>query len=181
MQKRNIFKLVAGILICQAAGGIGSVFTVPAVKGWYDQLAKPSWTPPGEVIGAVWMVLYLLMGLSLYLVWARNWQIEQSLAGRAARAWNQISQKLLDGAWQKQNIIAIFSMQLILNVLWSFIFFELKSPGLAFFELLMLWVAIAYTIANFWRVSKLAAYLLMPYIAWVTFAGYLNFAIWQMN
>jgi tryptophan-rich sensory protein len=72
-------------------------------------------------------------------------------------------------------------MQLILNVLWSFIFFELKSPGLAFFELLMLWVAIAYTIGNFWRVSKLAAYLLMPYIAWVTFAGYLNFAIWQMN
>ena len=181
MKKRNIFKLAASVLICQAAAAIGAFFTAPAIEGWYARLNKPLWTPAGEIIGAVWTALYLLMGISLYLVWARNWQIEQSFAGRGARAWNQISQKLLDGAWQKQNIIAIFSMQLILNVLWSFVFFELKSPGLAFFVLLALWAAIVYTIANFWRVSKLAAYLLLPYIAWVTFAGYLNFVIWGMN
>lgn len=181
MRRKNIFKLIASIVICQAAALMGSVFTMPAIGAWYDQLNKPEWTPPGGVIGAVWTVLYLLMGLSLYSVWAKDWQPESQFAGRAARAWNRFSQKLLDGAWQKQNIIAIFAMQLILNVLWSFVFFELESPGLAFFELLALWTAIAYTIANFWRVSKPAAYLLFPYIAWVTFAGYLNFVIWQMN
>ncbi|MFZ3099817.1 MAG: TspO/MBR family protein [Minisyncoccales bacterium] len=181
MKRKNIFKLIASIVICQAAALIGSMFTMPAVGGWYAELNKPSWTPSGGVIGAAWTVIYLLMGVSLYLAWAKNFQISENLSGMAARAWNCISQKLLDGAWQKQNIIAVFSVQLILNVLWSFVFFELKMPGWAFFELLMLWAAIAYTIANFRRVSKPAAYLLLPYIAWVTFAGYLNFVIWQMN
>ena len=181
MKRKNIFKLIASIVICQAAALIGSMFTLPAVGGWYAELNKPSWTPSGGVIGAVWTVIYLLMGASLYLAWAKNFQISENLSGMAARAWNRISQKLLDGAWQKQNIIAIFSVQLILNVLWSFVFFELKMPGWAFFELLMLWVAVAYTIANFRRVSKPAAYLLLPYIAWITFAGYLNFVIWRMN
>ncbi len=181
MRNKNIFKLVASILICQVAGAVGGLVTASSVENWYQTINKPSWTPPGGVIGAVWTVLYLFMGFSLYLVWVKNWQVEQPLIGRVARAWNKISQKLLDGAWQKQNIIGIFSVQLALNALWSFIFFGLKSPGWAFFELLMLWAAILYTIINFWRVSKPAAYFLLPYIAWVTFAGYLNFSIWQMN
>lgn len=181
MKNKNIFKLIASVLICQAAGMIGSFFTAPAIEGWYAELNKPSWTPAGEFIGAVWSALYLLMGISLFLVWAKNWQVKVNFSGWAAQTWNRFSQKLLDGDWQKQNIISIFSLQLILNVLWSFVFFELKSPALAFFTLLALWAAIFYTIINFWRVSKLAAYLLIPYIAWVTFAGGLNFIIWQMN
>jgi len=181
MKRKNIFKLIASIVICQAAALMGSVFTAPAIGAWYDQLNKPEWTPSGAVIGGIWTVLYLLMGAALYLVWSRNFQAAENLSGVAARAWNRVSQKLFDGAWQRQNIIGIFSVQLILNVLWSFVFFELKMPGWAFFELLMLWAAILYTIVNFRRVSKLAAYLLAPYIAWVTFAGYLNFVIWRMN
>jgi tryptophan-rich sensory protein len=87
----------------------------------------------------------------------------------------------LTGTWREENVILIFAIQLALNVLWSFLFFALESPGLAFFELLMLWVAILYTIVNFYRVSKPAGYLLIPYILWVTFAGYLNYTIWMMN
>jgi tryptophan-rich sensory protein len=177
---KRIFKFVISVLICEAAAGIGGALTAPAIAGWYQSLNKPAWTPSGAVIGGVWTVLYLLMALALYLVWAKNWQIEAN-RGRTVRAWNRFSQELYNGAWQKSNIIAIFAVQLVLNILWSFAFFYLKFPGLAFFELLALWVAILYTIINFWRVSRPAGLLLLPYILWVSFAGYLNFIVWQIN
>lgn len=177
---RKIYKLIISVAICEVVAAAGGLVTSKTVAGWYAGLNKPEWTPSGGFIGGVWTVLYLLMAFSLYLVWARNWQIEPS-RNKTARAWNRFSQELYNGAWQKKNIIAIFCVQLFLNFLWSFAFFGLKFPGLAFFELLALWVAIFYTIFNFWRVSRPAALLLLPYILWVSFAGYLNFLIWQMN
>ncbi len=181
MKKRNIFKLIVSILVCQAAGAIGGLATASSVGGWYQALAKPSWTPSGEVIGTVWTILYLLMGFALYLVWEKEEEAEESVQGKIGTAWERLLQKISFDPWRKRGAISIFAAQLVLNVFWSVIFFGLKSPGLAFFELLVLWAAIAWTVASFWRVSKPAAYLLLPYIAWVTFAGYLNFVLWQMN
>lgn len=177
----KITKFLLSIVLCQLAGIIGGFFTTPQINGWYANLNKPEFTPPGYVIGGVWTILYFLMGISLYLVWEKNWEIKLPNLGSAHKIWNPISRKLLFGEWRKANVILIFSAQLLLNIFWSFIFFIRQSPGAAFFELLMLWVAIAYTIANFVRISKLAAYLLIPYLLWVTFAGYLNFKIWMMN
>jgi benzodiazapine receptor len=177
----NTYKLAVSIILCQLAGAIGSFFTMPVIASWYVFLNKPSFTPPGYVIGAIWVVLFFLMGIALYLVWAKNWEIKIAAQYRGRKVWNRFSQKLLTGSWRNANVILIFAAQLILNILWSVIFFGFKSPGAAFFELIMLWVAIVYAIVNFYRVSKPAGYLLIPYLLWVTFAGYLNYLIWQMN
>ncbi len=122
-----------------------------------------------------------LMGISLYLVWSKNWQISMPADSQTQKVWNRFSEKLWFGTWREENAVLIFILQLVLNVLWSVIFFGLKLPGLAFFELLMLWFAILYTIVNFYRISKPASYLLLLYIFWVSFAGYLNFLVWRMN
>jgi len=178
---KNIFKFIISIIVCQAAGLVGAIFTTPAIGSWYATLNKPSFTPSGSFIGAVWTVLFFLMGISLYLVWSKNWQISVPADSQTQKVWNRFSEKLWFGTWREENAVLIFILQLVLNVLWSVIFFGLKLPGLAFFELLMLWFAILYTIVNFYRISKPASYLLLPYIFWVSFAGYLNFLVWRMN
>ena len=178
---KNIVKFILSIIICQGAGIAGSIFTMPAIDSWYATLKKPEFTPPGSFIGLVWIILFFLMGVSLYLVWSKNWAIEIPAGGPRLKAWNRFSEKLFSGTWREENVVAIFILQLILNILWSVIFFGLKFPGLAFFELLMLWFAVLYTIVNFYRISKPAGYLLIPYILWVSFAGFLNFTIWMMN
>jgi len=178
---KKILKFILSLIICQAAAAAGALVTAPAIDNWYLALDKPGFTPSGSFIGAVWTVLYVLMSISLYLVWARDWQVRQISSAKTLRAWNRFSQELYAGSWQKKNIILIFCAQLVLNILWSVIFFGFEEPGWAFFELAALWMAILYTIINFYRVSRPAAYLLLPYIFWVTFAGYLNFTIWQMN
>jgi tryptophan-rich sensory protein len=178
---KNIVKFVISILLCQLVGLVGSIFTTSAIDTWYVFLNKPSFTPPGSFIGAVWIILFFLMGISLYLVWSKKWKIEATVQGSLPKSWNRFSEKLWSGAWQEENAFLIFTLQLVLNILWSVIFFGLKSPGPAFFELLALWFAILYTIANFYRISKPASYLLLPYILWVSFAGYLNFLVWRMN
>lgn len=178
---KNIIKIIVSILICELAGFVGSIFTMPAIKTWYASLNKPFFNPPNFVFAPVWAVLFLLMGISLYLVWVKNWHIEVKAGEVERKIWNPISRKLLTGSWREENAVLIFSLQLILNVLWSVIFFGLKSPGQAFFEILMLWFAILYTIANFYRISKSASFLLLPYILWVTFAAILNFAVWRLN
>ena len=150
--------LAAAIVVCQLAGVVGSVFTVPSIPAWYDQLAKPDIAPPGWVIGAVWITLYTLMGISLYLVWREG-----------------IGRSHVKGA------IAAFGAQLLLNALWSFLFFGLRSPLYGLIGIAALWLAVGLTIVRFMKVSKTAAYLLVPYILWVTFAGYLNYLIWRMN
>jgi tryptophan-rich sensory protein len=145
------------ILLCEGAGIVGSVFTTPAIAGWYSALIKPSVAPPNWIFGPVWTTLFLLMGIALFLVW---------------KARSKGDPRILFG---------VFGVQLVLNVLWSFIFFGLHNPGAAFVEILCLWLAIAATIGVFAKVSKPAALLLVPYIAWVSFAGYLNYLIWILN
>ena len=179
MKINNTFKLIIAVVVSELAGIIGSIFTVPSISIWYATLIKPALNPPSWVFGPVWTILFLLMGISLYLVWQKNFVPTKSET--KIKAWNNLSQKFWTGNWQKANVILIFSIQLVLNVLWSLIFFGLHQPGVAFFELLMLWFAILYTIVNFYRVSKPAAYLLLPYILWVSFAGYLNLMIWMLN
>ena len=144
-------------VLCFSAAGIGGAFTASSVRTWYLDIAKPTWTPPSWVFGPVWTVLYVLMGLAMWLVW------------RSGR-WPQV-----------KNATILFGAQLLLNTLWSILFFGARSPGLAFVEILLLWCAIVATIAAFWHHSKGAAMMMVPYLAWSSFAAILNFAIWRLN
>ncbi|MBI3036152.1 tryptophan-rich sensory protein [Candidatus Woesearchaeota archaeon] len=159
-QKLSIPKLVASIALCQLAGIIGSVFTASSVSTWYATLQKPSFNPPGWVFGPVWTLLYLLMGISFYLIWNKSDNFRKKGAKVAASA---------------------FGIQLALNVLWSLLFFGLKSPIAAFVCIVALWLAVLVTIMKFNRISKAAAMLLMPYLLWVSFAALLNFSIVLLN
>jgi tryptophan-rich sensory protein len=151
----EILKLIGAIVICQLAGIIGSVFTVSSVGSWYMTINKPSFNPPSWVFGPVWITLYALMGIALYLVWRSG-----------SRSWL---------------VLGVFGLQLVLNALWSILFFGLQSPGAAFIEIIFLWISIAASIVLFFGISRPAAYLLVPYILWVSFAAVLNFAIWRLN
>jgi benzodiazapine receptor len=158
MAKINYFRLIVSIAICQMAGIIGSFFTVSSVSTWYQTLNKPFFNPPGWLFGPVWIILYLLMGISLYIVWNKGVKSKQSKIA-----------------------VTLFGAQLVLNSLWSIIFFGLKSPLFAFIEIIVLWIAIVSTIIYFYRISKTASYLLLPYIIWVSFASVLNFFIYYLN
>jgi translocator protein len=158
MAKVNYWKLIVAIIVCQLAGFIGSFFTISSVSTWYLTLNKPFFNPPSWLFGPVWITLYLLMGISLYLVWNRG------INGKTSRI-----------------AITFFSIQLILNSLWSILFFGLKSPLYAFMEIIFLWAAILLTIIYFNRISKPASYLLIPYILWVSFAAVLNLSIFILN
>jgi len=151
-------KLIISILVCQGAGVIGSLFTSPTITGWYAGLEKPSFNPPNWIFAPVWTLLFLLLGISIYLVW------EKGLESKKAKT-----------------ALLIFTVQLILNILWSILFFALQSPLYAFIEIIILWLAVLLTITSFYKISKPATYLLLPYILWVSFAGYLNYSIWQLQ
>ena len=153
---KNFSLLLFSILLCEGAGIIGSVFTISSIPTWYATLNKPFFSPPNYVFGPVWIALYALMGISLYLV-------------------------LVSKIDRKDFAYKIFFTQLILNTLWSIIFFGMRDPMLAFIEIIILWICILYTIKSFNLISKLAAYLLYPYFIWVTFASVLNFSIWMLN
>lgn len=147
-------KLIVAILICQLAGVIGSFFTMPSIPTWYAGLNKPSFSPPNWVFAPVWVTLFTLMGISLYLIWNKGF---------------------------KRLPITLFSIQLALNVAWSVIFFGLQSMFYAFIEIIILWISILITILSFYKVSKKAALLLLPYIVWVTIAMTLNYYVWILN
>jgi translocator protein len=185
MKFNNLLKLLLSIIICELAGAIGSFFTFSEINIWYKGLNKPFFNPPSWIFGPVWTILFVLMGVSLYLVWSKKWGDSvgflNKIGGENRKAWNTWSQRFFNGTWQKANIILIFVLQLVLNIAWSIIFFGMHFPGAAFFELLMLWFAIVFTIINFYRVSKTAALLLLPYILWVSFAAILNYFIWILN
>lgn len=157
MKINNTFKLIISLIIPQLAGGIGSFFTVGSVRDWYLVLVKPALNLPSWVFGPVWTTLFLLMGYALYLVWTDESRKSKNLAYWA------------------------FGIQMVLNALWSIIFFGLHSPGGALLEMILLWLAILATIITFAKISRPAAWLLVPYILWVSFAGYLNFMIWMLN
>ena len=158
MNLRHGLKLVASVGVCLLAGALGSVFTSLSVPAWYATLIKPPLNPPSWVFGPVWTVLYVLMGVSLFLVWQRY-----TKSGHARRT------------------MLVFSQQLVLNALWSVMFFGLHEIGLALIVIILLWLEIARTIYMFRTVSKTAAYLLVPYLLWVSFAAYLNAALWRLN
>jgi translocator protein len=176
----KIWKLVLSIIICEGAGFVGSFFTRPAIAGWYSTLRKAPFNPPSWVFAPVWTTLFLLMGIALYLVWTKNWQVREN-APESRKAWNPISEKLWSGSWKEANVKIIFAIQLFLNIFWSILFFGFHRTDVAFAEIIMLWFAILYTIMNFYRISKPAAYLLLPYIAWVTLASALNLAVVLLN
>jgi benzodiazapine receptor len=154
----DIAKLAISILICQLAGVVGSVFTSSSVSDWYPTLIKPSFTPPGGIIGAVWIILFTLMGVSLFLVWQKG-----------------------PGKPEVKSALIIFFAQLAVNVLWSAAFFGLRSPAAGMAVIIVLLVLIAITINRFLTVSRAAALLLVPYILWACFAAFLNFTIWRLN
>jgi translocator protein len=181
MIMKNFIKIIVSIAICEFAGIIGSFFTTPAINNWYLGLIKPQFNPPNWLFAPVWTLLFLLMGVSLYLVWKNKFQVRNEIKMTDKKSWNPISAKLWLGSWKEENSLAIFVLQLILNIMWSVIFFGLKQPGVAFFEIIALWFAILYTIVNFYRISKSASFLLIPYLLWVSFASVLNFFIWILN
>ena len=156
--KLSIPKLVVSILACEAVGIIGSIFTLGAIPTWYASIQKPWFTPPNWVFGPVWTTLFLLMGVSLYLLWT-------STTTRTKR----------------QAALVVFGAQLALNLLWTYIFFGLQLYLAGFVEILVLWGTIALTIAAAFRVSRTAGYVLIPYIAWVTIATLLNYYVWILN
>lgn len=186
MKIKNSLKLVISLAVPQLAGIVGALFTTPSISsGWYAGLAKPALNPPSWIFGPVWTGLYAFIGLALFLVWKNDWKVSRSklpgFSREVRKPWNPWSRRLWDGDLQKFNIISVFAVQLLLNASWSVVFFGMKRPDAAFFVLIALWCAIIYTIANFYRVSRAAAWLLLPYLLWVTFAGYLNYSIWMLN
>ncbi|MGG9963409.1 TspO/MBR family protein [Ferruginibacter sp. SUN106] len=151
-------KLIISILIPLLVGGISGYFTASGVEGWYAAANKPWFNPPNWIFAPVWTVLYILMGIALYLVWKTE----------TIRA-------------VKQMAIILFAVQLALNFFWSLIFFKLQQPGWAFAEIIAMWVMIVATILWFGKISSTAAWLMVPYICWVSFASVLNYAIWKLN
>lgn len=146
------FRLLLSVIVCESAGLIGSVFTLRTIDTWYLTLNKPFFNPPSFIFAPVWTTLYLLMGISLYVVWGTK---------KANLKW--------------------FFIQLVLNALWSIVFFGLKNPAFAFVLVVFLWISIFLTIKDFGKLNKTASYLLYPYLAWVSFASLLNLSIVVLN
>ena len=151
---RQLLALAGWVLLCFAAASLGGLF-MPGE--WYASLKKPSWNPPGWIFGPVWTALYTMMAVAAWLVWKRG--------GFAAQ----------------RRPLVLFLVQLALNAAWTPLFFGLHWPGVAFFEIVLLWLAIAATLKAFRPVSRVAAWLLAPYLAWVSFAAALNFTLWRLN
>jgi len=155
--KHSWIGLIVLLVVCFAAAGLGSVATTPSIPTWYATLAKPSWNPPNWIFGPVWTALYICMAVAAWLVWRQG------------------------GLQRARTPLALFAVQLALNAAWSWLFFGFHMPGAAFLEILVLLAAIAATTIAFWRRSKAAGILMLPYLAWVAFASALNFAIWRLN
>jgi len=155
---KTFVKLACSVSICLLTGFVGSAFTMNSVKTWYADLSKPFFNPPDWAFGVVWPILYVMMGVAAFLIWNRGF-----------------------GNKQVRIALGLFVAQLVLNGFWTPIFFGLHMIGLALAEIILLWLAILATIVGFWRLSKAAACLLIPYILWVSFAIALNAALWHLN
>lgn len=151
-------KILLSIILCMAVGILGSMFTAPAIPGWYAGLIKPFFSPPNWLFAPVWTLLYILMGVSLYLVWSKGTKDKKV-----------------------KSALKVFAIQIILNAIWSPIFFGAKNLFLAFIVIIFMWIYILNTIQAFSKVNKIASYLLYPYLAWVSFASVLNFSVWILN
>lgn len=158
MKIQNILKLFISIVIAQLAGIIGSLYTFNSIPTWYATLVRPEIAPPNWVFGPVWTTLYVLMGISAYIIWSKGY-----------------SDKKVKIA------LYVYLGQLLLNALWSILFFGLQDIRSAFIEIIALWIMIALNIFLFGKISKTAGYLLIPYILWVSFASYLNYSFMILN
>lgn len=154
----KLTKLILSILVCEGIGILGSVFTVTQILTWYANLNKPFFSPPNWVFGPVWTALYALMGISIFLILEKKIKLQE-----------------------KESLIFLFLLQLFLNFLWSVIFFGLHLPNYAFLEIIFLWGNITLLIVRFWKYSKPASILLIPYLLWVSFASLLNLSIALLN
>ena len=152
----NSLKLIISLAIPQLVGGLGAIFTVPAVRGWYQTLNKPSWNPPDWLFGPAWTVLYVLMGIACFLIWKSN-------------------------SPHKKNLLTFYGLQLFLNGVWSPAFFGLQNPLLGLLIIIPLWALILVCVLQFRKASMAASVLMIPYLLWVTFATSLNAAIWWLN
>lgn len=166
MRINNFFKLIIAIGVSELAGIIGSFFTISAIPTWYAGLVKPTFNPPAWVFGPAWTTLYALMGIAAFLIWKNGWERKDV-----------------------RTALGVFGIQLFLNAIWSIIFFGstsltingLNNIGIAFIDIILLWFAIVWTMVVFYKISKPAAWLLVPYLLWVSFASYLNYSIWILN
>ncbi|MCA1696879.1 MAG: tryptophan-rich sensory protein [Actinobacteria bacterium] len=154
---RDTKALAASLVLCFAVAGLGGYWTGLGLGPWYDGLRKPPWTPPNRVFGPVWTILYASMAAAAWLVWRRR------------------------GLTQARIPLSLFGLQLALNLAWTGLFFALRRPGPAFGEVVLLWAAILATLLAFGLVSRWAALLMVPYLAWVAYAAALNFALWRLN
>lgn len=161
---KDILKLVLSVAICQGAGLIGTLFTFSSIQNWYNLLNQPSFRPPNWLFGPVWTILYTLMGISFYLIWVKL-----------------NDKKYLKKAKQIRLALVIFLIHLFFNATWSIIFFGLHNIFLALINILVIWVFIVVLISKFWSLDKRASILLIPYLAWVSFATILNYSIWILN
>jgi tryptophan-rich sensory protein len=155
---KPIFKAIISIALPLAVGAVSGFFTTASVNGWYAGVNKPSFNPPNWLFAPVWTSLYILMGIACFIIWNNNAETKE-----------------------KQVALRFYGIQLGLNFLWSFIFFYAQQPGWAFIEIILMWIMILLTILSFRKISTVAAWLLVPYICWVSFASVLNFAIWYLN
>jgi len=154
---QKIRHLIYAILLSHIAGALGAMVTISEIPGWYANLAKPWFTPFSWVFMPVWFLLYTLMGMAAFLVWEQRSNIYVRTA------------------------LILFMIQLGLNALWSVFFFGMHDIGLALMDIAVLWIMIAYTVRSFEKIDKMAAWLMMPYLAWVSFATLLTFSIWFLN
>lgn len=152
---KKFFRLIGAVILCELAGITGSLFTIKNIPTWYAALNKPAFNPPNWLFGPVWTALYIMMGISLFLIW--------------------------ESGKENKRAQVLFYIQLILNTAWTFIFFGLHSPFWGFVEIIALWIMIIVCIIEFGKISRAAAYLLVPYLLWVSFASILTFSVWRMN
>lgn len=155
---KNWIKLVISLALPQVAGLTGALFTQTGEGSWYRAIEKPEWNPPGWIFGPVWTTLYILMGIAFYLIWKSNAPLHR-----------------------KRPAMILWLTQLVFNFFWTIIFFNLHQIGWAFAEIIVLWLLILATIFAFARINKVAAWLLVPYISWVSFATLLTGTIWMLN
>lgn len=155
----KLTKILTVVVTCVAIGYLSGTVTQESIMTWYPSLIKPSFNPPNWIFGPVWSMLYIMMGVAAGLVWDRIEYEKETV----------------------KNALIIFAIQLTLNALWSYLFFGLRNPMVAGIEIILLWLMIFETYTQFVKINKIAGYLLLPYLAWVSFATVLNGSIWWLN
>jgi benzodiazapine receptor len=164
---KDIGTVATFIMTCEMAGFIGFLFTSSSIPEWYSTLSLPSFSPPDWIFTPVWIILFAIIGIADYLVWKSGFE--------RAELKGELHKKEVSDA------LHLFVIQLTLNIFWTILFFGLRSPMYGFVEIMALWMAVAFTISSFFRISRKAGLLMIPYLVWISFVAILNFFIWFMN